>query len=110
MTAPAPGLATIREDGDVDETNIGAESELPISRKPRGPLDSLDAEMFVKPSKSSVKQMRVPKTRKNSAGPPDSSKVTPGEQDSHEISLGPFQVAESKPSYESDPNQGLAVL
>ena len=55
MTGPAPGLATIREDSDGDESeqNVTAAS----------PLDSLDTELFLKPTKSPVKQMRFPKLK-----------------------------------------------
>jgi hypothetical protein len=69
MTAPSPNLATITEDYDGDGEggpNVSRE-ELPApeSRKPAGPLDSLDTELFLRPTGSSVKQMRVPKTKKS---------------------------------------------
>ena len=66
MTLPAPALATIREDstGDgSDDDMIQASAAMP----PRGPLDTLDPELFLKPSGSSVKQMRVPKVGKKSS-------------------------------------------
>ena len=68
MTAPAPGLATIREEleGDELEQNVADAAEKKAATRGgkapvAGPLDSLDTELFVKPTKSSVKQMRVPK-------------------------------------------------
>jgi hypothetical protein len=64
MTAPAPGLPTIREDSDVDDskqTNIDTLQ----SHKPAGPLDSLDSEILRPAPKASIKQMRVPKVKKN---------------------------------------------
>ena len=65
MTAPSPGLATIREDGDDEgDSNANALLELPQTRKARGPLDSLDTELYINPAKSTVKQMRVPNLRK----------------------------------------------
>jgi hypothetical protein len=63
MTAPAPGLATIREDGDdgVDES-MNVSTDVPsTTRRIKGPLDSLDTELIVKTGKNPVKQMRVPK-------------------------------------------------
>jgi hypothetical protein len=71
MTAPAPNLATITEAYDGDEEgdpNVKRE-ELPApeARKLRGPLDSLDTELFLRPTGSSVKQMRVPKTKKSAS-------------------------------------------
>jgi hypothetical protein len=58
MTAPSPGLATIREDGgDDDEEDAFEESSSPA--KPFGPLDQLSSE--IQPSKNPVRQFRVPK-------------------------------------------------
>jgi hypothetical protein len=69
MTAPAPNLATITEAHDGDEEggpNVNREERLALEpRKPAGPLDSLDTELFLRPTGSSVKQMRVPKTKKS---------------------------------------------
>jgi hypothetical protein len=61
MTAPAPNLATIREDndGDVVEAEVKKEEDGP--KRPEGPLDALDTELVLRPKGSSVKQMRVPK-------------------------------------------------
>jgi hypothetical protein len=69
MTAPTPGLATIREDADGDNSGRGALSISKNSppKKSQGPLDSLDTELFLRPSGSSVKQMRVPKVNKSGA-------------------------------------------
>jgi hypothetical protein len=79
MTAPAPGLATIREDGDDGgDESTNAITELPsTTRIIKGPLDSVDTELFVKPANSPVKQMRVPKVTKKSSDQdqPDASDV-----------------------------------
>lgn len=83
MTAPAPGLATIREDGDDIEASANVLPEVPHLRREKGPLDSLDTELFVKPAKSAVKQMRVPKIKKAS----DPTSITT-QVDSHDTSLG----------------------
>jgi hypothetical protein len=85
MTAPSPGLATIREDGDVDiDATTNVLPELPQMRKEKGPLDSLDTELFITPAKSSVKQMRVPKVRKKDS---DTTSLTTSQGDSHDASL-----------------------
>lgn len=68
MTAPAPGLATIREseEGDGSESGMTAEDLGSLAIKPGpsgGPKDELDSEIHFQTKKSSVKQMRVPKTR-----------------------------------------------
>jgi len=63
MTAPAQGLATIREDTDdgADEAPNMVADLNSAARKMMGPLDCLDTELVVKAAKSPVKQMRVPK-------------------------------------------------
>lgn len=68
MTAPAPGLATIREDGDDGGSQMVGADDARSTRRASGPLDLVDTELFLNPPKSSVKQMRVPKVRKNAAG------------------------------------------
>jgi hypothetical protein len=72
-TAPTPGLATIKEDGDGDEPEP-ALSALGMfqPKNPKGPLDYLDAEQeYVNHSKGSVKQMRVPKRITDDVGSTD---------------------------------------
>jgi hypothetical protein len=65
MTAPAPGLSTIKEDADDDDQKS---TDRRATTERQGPLDSLDAEIiFSKDSASNsskkrpVKQFRVPK-------------------------------------------------
>lgn len=58
MTAPTPSLGTINEDA------AGVVSPFVKARKNFQPLDSLDTELFLKPSKSKVKQFRRPKVIK----------------------------------------------
>ncbi|KAL3925234.1 MAG: hypothetical protein SGILL_000547 [Bacillariaceae sp.] len=57
MTAPSPGLATIREDGGDDEEHDAFEDN--ITKKQVGPLDQLSSE--IRPSAIPRKQFRVPK-------------------------------------------------
>jgi hypothetical protein len=71
MTAPSPNLATITETYDGDEEG-GSNVSRGKPKKPTGPLDSVDTELFLRPTGSSVKQMRVPKTKK-SAGATESN-------------------------------------
>ncbi|KAG7374623.1 Dock homology region 2 domain containing protein [Nitzschia inconspicua] len=63
MTAPSPGLATIREDGGVDEEEDEVDGD--TASKLVGPLDQLSSE--IRPSKNPVRQFRVPKRSKNSS-------------------------------------------
>jgi hypothetical protein len=59
MTAPSPGLATIREDvGDDEELDTIEEN---TSTKQIGPLDQLSSEILQQPKKTPVRQFRVPK-------------------------------------------------
>ena len=67
MTAPVPGLATIREDGDDggdESANVTIGVPSPTSKRMKVPLDSLDTELVVKAAQSPVKQMRVPRVSK----------------------------------------------
>jgi hypothetical protein len=57
MTAPSPGLATIREDGGDDDEHNSFEEE--PNAEMHGPLDQLSE--IARPPKSTVKQFRVPK-------------------------------------------------
>ena len=104
MTAPAPGLATIREDsdGDEDASPSSNKGETPLQAKepPLGPLDALDTELVLRPSGSSVKQMRVPKVKKSatpvengslqsvSGNDVDSKVCGTSKQDSDDIATG----------------------
>lgn len=111
MTAPAPSLATITEayDGDEEGGPNVSRKELPAHepRKPRGPLDSLDTELFLRPTGSSVKQMRVPKTKK-SVGATESN----GLPSTAGIEVGTFMssVAEPDAEIESSGNSFLDVI
>ena len=67
MTSPAPGLATIREDSDGDGSEDVALSEALRVQPAKGPLDSLDTEMFRRSAGASVKQMRVPKLKRGAS-------------------------------------------
>jgi len=57
VTAPSPGLATIREDGGDDEEHLDPDKS--DSAKQIGPLDHLNSE--IRPSTTSVRQFRVPR-------------------------------------------------
>lgn len=94
MTAPVPGLATIREDAD-DGLEEGANAFLgsaPAKQVLKGPLDSsLETDLFVKPTKSAVKQMRVPKIRKTPKDEGGGIGVNlPGAEESTKLSAGNF--------------------
>lgn len=107
MTAPSPGLATIREDGDDDgDANAGILPELPETRKVKGPLDSLDTELYIKPAKSTVKQMRVPKIRKNT-NDQDSTAV---ETDGTETLVDSSPAPSSGQIFDSDPIGGPPIM
>ena len=66
MTAPAPGLSTIREDAGDDEEQKSSDRK--ATKETQGPLDTLDAEIILSKDaeandskKRPVKQFRVPK-------------------------------------------------
>lgn len=103
MTAPSPGLATIREDTDDDgESNTMVVNEPQQLRKDKGPLDALDAELLVK-SNSTVKQMRVPNIRRK-AGDRAS---TQNKDTSDEFVLKSSQPNHLEAASGSDPNQEI---
>jgi hypothetical protein len=77
MTAPAPNLATISEDAAGDAAAYD-QAEL---QKNLGPLDSLDTELFLKPSKMKPKQMRVPNVKTKGAQSNDDTDVAPDNQE-----------------------------
>lgn len=60
VIAPAPNLATISEDGAGDASVFDKVEE----EEAKETLDSLDAELLLKPSKNKPKQMRVPNVKK----------------------------------------------
>lgn len=111
MTAPAPGLATIREDSDaVDSEQKNVESFEP--NNPAGPLDSLDSELFLKNSRSSVKQMRVPRLQKDSETDEDKSSGSTQKQEN----TGLTTSSESTPQFDetgsdhSEVSKGLELM
>ena len=61
MTAPAPNLATISEDGAGDAD--GSAFDIVEEEQMMGPMDAVDTELLLKASKSKPKQMRVPKLK-----------------------------------------------
>ena len=70
MTAPSRALSTIREmdDTDVDEPIVGGREETLGIEEPDTPqsseaMASLDSEIVLNQPKSSVKQMRIPRSR-----------------------------------------------
>ena len=74
MTAPSRALSTIREmdDTDVDEPIVGGREETLGIEEPDTPqsseaMASLDSEIVLNQPKSSVKQMRIPRSRKSVA-------------------------------------------
>jgi hypothetical protein len=77
MTAPAPNLATISEDAAGDASAYDQVE----SQKNLGPLDSLDTELFLKPSKIKPKQMRVPNLKTKGAQSKDDTDVAPDNQE-----------------------------
>jgi hypothetical protein len=77
MTAPAPNLATISEDAAGDASAYDQVE----SQKNLGPLDSLDTELFLKPSKVKPKQMRVPNLKTKGAQSKDDTDVAPNNQE-----------------------------
>eukprot|EP00934_Nitzschia_sp_Nitz4_P007743 Nitzschia sp. Nitz4//scaffold22_size323478//75040//86490//NITZ4_000513-RA/size323478-snap-gene-0.540-mRNA-1//-1//CDS//3329542953//7733//frame0 len=110
-TAPGLHLATIREDGDTDNEADGSLTPTVVSRrKPAGPLDALDTELFVNPAKNTVKQMRVPQTRRGKKANPTGTSLASIADELEEDSLGPLQSPTSGTVFEGDPNQLLSVL
>ena len=91
MTLPAPALATIREDstGDGSEDEMG---QVNTSSAKKGPLDSLDPELFLRPPGTAVKQMRVPKLSKKSTAPQNEIAATSEKKDD-------FGTSKEEPSF-----------
>jgi hypothetical protein len=72
LTAPSPGLATIREDGDDDDFDEATEDPQ------QGPLDSLNSEIKLSKTKAPVTQFRIPK-RSNTSPASDKPQIQPNE-------------------------------
>jgi hypothetical protein len=114
MTAPAPGLPTIREDSGVDDS-VHTNIDTLESHKLVGPLDSLDSEIIRPPPKTAIKQMRVPKLRKNIPPSNDNNGSSTAKKEDDGDSMGAFpqdsgsEIGNTGTGF-PDAGQGLSLM